>query len=287
MQIRSRLWIGVGVSILAGGALAGPAQAGAAAVDMVQLAHNHAGDGAAKDAHPHHHAPKAEGGEGGEGGEAGVDPAAAAADPAVFLIALDVIAAHYHAGRDAYKAGAHQAAGEMFAHPIAEIYADLEEVFQKQGIAPFLEEMSLASELALAGKPEQEVTAAADTVLNTLRRAARKAPKSEDKPLVVEVRVLAEMIDRAAQQFGPAAKSEELEHYLDGYGFYMAARDRFESLRPQLLKADAEVVKQVAEVLDRLAAAYPQPLRPATLTGEPGELLAASSVARLALGRVG
>ena len=85
-----------------------------------------------------------------QGGEGGVSAERAAADPAAFLTVLDIIVAHYLAGRGAYGVGKTQAAAELFAHPIAEVYVDMEPVFEARGVAPFRDEMERASELALA-----------------------------------------------------------------------------------------------------------------------------------------
>ena len=118
----------------------------------------------------------AQGGEGGEGGEGGVSAETAATDPAAFIAALDVVAAHYLAGRGAYGAGQPQAAAELFAHPIAEVYADMEPMFQARGVAPFREAMERASELALARAPQGTVASAVDTVLAALSAAEAGAP---------------------------------------------------------------------------------------------------------------
>src|SRR5690606_8723194 len=63
-----------------------------------------------------------EGGEAGQSGEAGIDVTAAARDPLAFNIALQVIAAHVHAGIAAYAAGEKEAGAQMFAHGLSEVF---------------------------------------------------------------------------------------------------------------------------------------------------------------------
>ncbi|MCO6419131.1 hypothetical protein JYK14_23645 [Siccirubricoccus sp. KC 17139] len=235
---RTKLWLGLGGFALLGpaGALAQPAPAAA---------------------------PLTQGGEGGEGGEGGVDADRAATDPVAFILALDVVAAHYLAGRRAYEAGRHTAAAEMFAHPIAEIYAELEGVFQDRGVPPFQEKMQEASTLALDRAPRGRVSAAVDQVLAALKEAEAKAPGAGPS-LPVRARVVGEMLDRAALQHSYALRSRELEPYLDGLGLYLAAEARAKAVAPALEAAGHRTQAQaMRETVRALAPAYPGMNRPA------------------------
>jgi hypothetical protein len=211
----------------------------------------------------------------------GIDPARAASDPVVFLGALDVIAAHYVAGRDAYAAGQTQAAGEMFAHPISEVYADLEGVLTKQGVPPFQEKMEKASDLALNKAPAAQVNRAVDDVLSSLKSAALKAPKDDRSGAAVEARVIADMIDRASLQYAVAVKEPALEPYLDGYGFFRAAERRMIDAIPIIAAQDKEAAETIRKASVLLARAYPTALRPSAPKVPPGELLGAASRVKL------
>ncbi len=83
-----------------------------------------------------------------QGGGGGVSAAEAASDPVASVSAPDVVAAHYLAGKAAYGAGQQAAAAELFAHPIAEVHAELEPVFTARGVQPFDRLMANASERA-------------------------------------------------------------------------------------------------------------------------------------------
>ena len=205
-----------------------------------------------------------QGGEGGEGGEGGVSAERAATDPGAFLTALDVVAAHYLAGRGAYGAGRAQAAAELFAHPIAEVYADMEPVFEARGVVPFRAAMERASELALARATDAEVSAAADAVLAALAAAEARAPAPGATP-AVQARVAADLVDRAALQHAAALREPaELEPYLDGYGLFLAAQVRAEKALPALEAAGRrDVAERMRATLAALARAFPGPARPA------------------------
>lgn len=259
-----RLWLGIGASILL-------QAADAAAQPQTPPA------GTVPDA--------TAGGEGGEGGEGGIDLDRAADDPAVFLTALDVVAAHVLAARDAHAAGAHQAAAEMFAHPIAEILVPLEGVFAARGVPAFQDRLERAVGLALDGASPDAVGAAANAVLAALDEAALRAP-GDGPGLAARARVLGGMLDRAALQYAAAAREPDaLEPYLDGYGFLQAARRRASGVLPALEAAGrGAAVAAVRTAFALLDQAYPGALRPAVPPPtEPGVLLAAAGRARLAL----
>ena len=239
-RVSTRMWLGLGVFTLAAGT-AGAQPPPALPIPATPVA------------------------QGGEGGEGGVDPELAARDPVEFLIAMDVMAAHFVAGRDIYRLGEAQAAGEMFAHPIAEVYAGLDEVLARLGVAEFREAMERASTLALDRAPTPEVERAAAAVLAALIDAESKAPAPGGTPKV-QALVIASMADRAAEQYVAALREpERLEPYLDGYGLYRAAADRAARMAPALGSPQLEHVRPAIEALvAALANAYPTATRPAS-----------------------
>ena len=228
----------------------------------------------------------AQGGEGGEGGEGGISVEQAAVNPDAFIGALDVVAAHYLAGREAYDAGQPQAAAELFAHPIAEVYADMEPVFQAKGVIPFRDAMERASELALARAPQAAIASAVDTVLAALAAAEAKAP-APGGTATVQARVAADLMDRAALQSAAAAREPtELEPYLDGYGLYLAAQARAQKTLPALESTGRQdIAERMRSVLRALRQSYPGPARPIqAATMDDAALLAEASRLKLLVG---
>lgn len=281
MKYRTKLWTSISAAALiaASGAVAGIATPSAGEGG----AHGDAAKGnPASGSFPMAAAGEGEGegeGEGGEGGEGGVDPAAAAKDPAVYLSALDVIRAHYLAGEamldmeDGRKAG-----GEMFAHPISEVYIDLEPVFEAQGASPFLDEMTEAVDLALGDAPVDEVKAAVAKVYAALDAAAEKAPASDKSEAAIEAALMADMFDRAARQYDAAlATGGTDEAWIDGYGFWKTAEMRADALGPMLGDEHASLAEEIAAAKELFANAYQSPVKPETAAVEPGTLFAASS----------
>lgn len=232
---------------------------------------------------------RVEGGEagesGGESGERGIDPARAAKDPVAFITSLDVIRAHYLAGKDAYAGGHKDAAAEMFVHPIGEVYVDLEEVFKQRGVKPFDELMSKAGE-AGGGTDAKAVTESVDAVLAAVDAAAQKAPAPGEDDARVNALILADLIDRAAALYNQALKETEGEAYLDGYGFYKAASVRAGKRLETVGKKSPGTAKDINAALDVLDKAYPSATRPTTMSVKAGDVLAAASRVALSAGSV-
>ena len=223
----------------------------------------------------------AEGGEGGEGGEAGVDVNRAAEDPVTYLTALDVIAAHYHAGLAAFLAGDKEQGGMMFAHPISEVYVDMKPTFAKLGVADFEPLMQASIEKATSGAPADEVRLATAKVFEALQAAAAKAPKAKDAGGTVEAKVFLDMLNRAALQLAAAYKPDGGDAYLDGFGYFTAAKAR----APKALAAFTPNAAEAAQAaLDQAATAYPSITQPEVPLLDPGQLMAAVSKVLLAAG---
>ncbi len=257
-RVSNRMWLGLGVFTLAGGT-AGAQPAPSRPTLAVPTV------------------PVAQGGEGGGGGEGGIDPERAARDPVEFLVAMDVIAAHYAAGRDIYRLGEAQSAGEMFAHPISEVYAELEEVLPRRGVAGFRAELERASAPARDRAPTPEVERAVATVLAAVLAAEARAPGAGAIPKV-QALVIAAMADRAVEQYVLAsAEPDRLEPYLDGYGLYRVAAERAARAAPALRDAGLGAVMVAIEaLLAALAPAYPTATLPATRI-DPAPLAAAAT----------
>jgi len=217
-----------------------------------------------------------EAGEGGESGEGGVSIDAASSDPIVYNSALAVAEAHAIAARDAYAAGRTEAAAEMFAHPISEVLADMDPVFDERGVDDFKPLFRQASSAAIEEQSEAEVEERYDAIVSALRDASAKAPEDGTSQAAITGGVAAEMIDRAAAMYREAQSNEAYAPYLDGYGFYKAAESAFENA-DNLAQENGQLHDAIEKALKVLERAYPGVERPSQLKVEQGELLSAAS----------
>lgn len=278
---KTKLWLGVGVAVVAGTA---PAAYGGKA----DLLGSTRGDSALQvsefGAFELAQHIRGEGGE-NESGEGGIDAAAADRDPVRYGIALQVIAAHYRAGVAAYEAGETTEGMALFAHGHSEVYAEMEDVFKRRGVRGLGEKLESAIAAANRKAPIAEVKKIVEEVYAALSAAEKVGPVSSLSPLAVKARVVADMLDRAASQYGLAIKKDAtLETYLDGLGFALAAKSEAASILPQLEKVSPGAAKTLRTALDLAATAYPGMSRGNTMDG--AKFLAAASAARIAAGNL-
>ena len=217
-------------------------------------------------------------------GEGGVAIEAALTDPVVYNIALTVAEAHVLAARDAYRDGEAQAAGEMFAHPVSEVLFDMEPVFEARGVSDFTDQFLEASAAVFAGASVEDINARTATIIATLRTVAGNAPDNGSSPASIITGVIADMIDRATKMYRLAMESEFYEPYLDGYGFYTAAKDQFEEAEIAIEAENPDAAEAIRGALTLLGEAYPTAARPDTLDADVSALTVAASEVFLATG---
>ncbi|MGF1456059.1 MAG: hypothetical protein ACFB6R_11885 [Alphaproteobacteria bacterium] len=283
---RGKLWTGIGTAVLVGAGAANadldtdgvPTSASAPlALAFADMTVPPGGEGEGSGG-------EGEGGEGGEGGgEFGVDPEEARTDPVPFGIALDIIRAHYLAGQAAYAAGDREAAGELFLHPISEVYVAMEPVFADLGIAPFEALMAKTGDLALSGAALADVKKAVAAVLSATDNAEQAAPAGALSRATLDAEVIADMVERAALQYQIVAGGAVGAAYLDGYGFAAAARLRADRSLAAIARDNADLAQAIRMAMEVLAGAYPTAVQPDPLKTDVAAVLAASSRLRLAL----
>ena len=294
MKKSRKIWVGVGAFILAGsGASSLPATAlpGGSQNDASVTSAFGVRDPAVATGMIHRqHFAQAVGGEGGEGGEgggeggeAGINVENAAKDPVEYGVALQVIAAHYHAGLAAYEGKEQEAGAQMFAHGLSEVYFEMEDVFKKLGVTDLGKKLEATVSAANEKKPAADVKRRVNAVLAALAAAEKVAPKSSASAQAVKAHVAAELIDRAAAQFSVVQKDSNLEAYLDGLGFAMAARDQASTVLPWLHKLDAKKERAFQRALALTGQAFPGIKRPEKSKVTEADLLSAASGAKLAV----
>lgn len=282
MNSTIKLWTHLGLgTVLAGG--------------LLSACGGEAGEGAKTEAAAPDEAGAATGegesGAGGEGesgeaaggeGEGGVAVGNAATDPIAYGIALAVTEAHVVAARDAYAVGQKDAAAEMFAHPAAEVLAEMAPVFAKLGVADFKPLLTEASVAASEGKSAAEVGKAYEKIIAALRGAAGKAPDNGASDAKIALGVIADQIERASAMYRTIAKDDRYEPYLDGYGFARVAESAFATSGAAIKNENPAAHARITEALGVLKQAYPAATRPARLGIQQGALSAASSKVMLA-----
>lgn len=220
---------------------------------------------------------------GGEG-EGGVAVEQAATDPVVFRSALAITEAHIIAARDAYIAGETSAAGEMFAHPVSEVLFDVGPYLEQHGVENFDELLLNASAAVFEGETNEQISERTDEIIATLRAAAEKAPDDGSSEARIQAGVTADQIDRAAVMYSLALESDFFEPYLDGYGFYEAAKAAFAQEEDAIRAELPDAAAAIDTALGMLGEAYATVERPESMDANPAALTATSSAVLLTLG---
>ena len=268
MKTTMKVWAGLGLATaLVGGGVAGCADDAVNETEATGTAQTgEAGEG-----------------EGGESGEGGVSVAHASTDPVVYGSALAVAEAHAIAALDAFKAGKLDPATEMFGHPVGEVLADMEPVFEERGVDDFKQLFFDASTAVAEGKDEAEVTQHYDDIISALRSAAEKAPDNGSSEAAVAAGITADMIERAISMYGEASGTDRYEPYLDGYGFFKTAETSFDGSSDAIKAENDTLHTRLTEALELLSQAYASVERPAELDANQGQLQAAGSSVQLSL----
>ena len=120
-------------------------------------------------------------------------------------------------------------------------------------------------------------------VFAALVAADRKAPRSKDPALAVKAKIAAELIDRAAAQYAVVQKDNNLEAYLDGLGFAMAAKDQAKAALPYLKKISPQKEAALRKALALAGQAYPGIKRSGEAKVSLADLQSAASAAKLAV----
>lgn len=290
MKSRSKLWVGIGAFVVAGSdaSALSPEQPSVTSYDVPaagksQLYLDGHSRSALRLAQAFSVGAGGEAGEGGEGGEAGINVEAADKDPVEYGIALQVIAAHYHAGLAAYEGGEKEAGAQMFAHGLSEVYVEMEDVFKRRGVTDLGKKLEAAVDAASGNKPVAEVRRRVKDVYAALAAAEKSAPQSTASPQAVRTQVAAEMIERAAAQYAVLQKDQSLEAYLDGLGFAIAARSQAKPVLAWLRKVDGQKEKALRKALALADKAYPGIKRKTSPKVSVPDFLAAASGAKLAV----
>lgn len=262
MQIKTKLWVGVGLCVALG----------AGNVAMAQSAHGQ----------HDHAAPAAQAGaEGGEGGELGAFSDLSTDQQ--LQGSLGLIRGHLSVGRELYAAGRGSDAIPHFLHPAEEIYEEARPTLETRKVG-FDKDLDHLVALARQKAPAADVTKALDAVEKAIAKAEATIPAADRAKASFLTPVVATLLRTAASEYAAAVEDGKIVspvEYQDGRGFYAIARRMLSRL-----PAAADPKGPVFVAMDRLApvwATLQPPTGPAT---PPGEVSALVSNVELAASRL-
>ena len=292
MKTRTKIWIGIGAFVMAGG---GTADAGGFH-PAKPLADTHALKNSAADtAIPHQAAhsiilaQSKHGGEGGEneGGEGG---GGAKLPPDLdFAVKIAQMRGHLLVGDQLVKEGQWKAAHPHFLHPVEELYGGIRSRLREYKTPPFQSALKILANAVRDRKGGDEYGKALKTVMDALNAAddGLRAKPLDWTSFSLEAAI--ETLKSSANEYeeaivkGRIAKPVE---YQDARGFILQAEKMIESVAPALEKKDAEALKQVRDGIAELKKAFPTAMPPKTPIKDYGTVLGDVSRIELAAGKL-
>jgi hypothetical protein len=283
MKTRTKIWLGVGVAVMAG---AGAAPAGLAPQDPFASAQTPAGSATNIVL-----AARKGGGEAGEAGEEGGPKGAKSSLPPEldFALKLSQIRGHLLVGDELVKLGEWTAATPHFAHPGKELYGPIRGRLKDYKVPPFeaaLRELANAVKAKKGGEDYAKAWAKVDKALTTAEAAV--ADKQANRP-AFEVETAIELAKSARDEYGESVKQGRVVkpvEYQDARGFILHAAKMIESVAPALEKKDADALAKLRAGFAELEKDVLSPLPPKTPPAELSELLGDVARVELAAGKL-
>lgn len=302
MVEKKKVWVGLGVALMASTSLGAGALGAARSPDSVgaerhpsKVAGAPVGAGNSRQFAQHNrsHGGERKAGEAGErgkgeGGEGGERAAAAnlAHSDAAYLTQLGLIRGHLNVGVELYRVGDRKGAATHMKHPDDELYAALKPALAKRGAGGFEKELH-----ALAQRVENNAEPArVDAAYGALQAAIAKAESAVRKPTAQQIgEVIHNLVRTAADEYRQAVgdgKITQPHEYQDALGFIRTAQDWLKKL--QLAGADPSIVAEIEKQVAAIQPAWTGVMPPQAAPMDPSQLYGAAArveIATLALKR--
>jgi hypothetical protein len=310
MKTRTKIWLGVGAFVVAGGGAVGVLDTNAGtlldtttltdargasprsatardAPGLVVAQHRHGGEGARKSKNKK--ATSRQGGEGGEG-EGGERGGSAKLAPDLdFALRIAQMRGHLLVGDELVKEGQWNAAYPHFRHPTEELYGPIRAQLKNYKTPPFEAALKALANVVKSKKAGDDYDRAYKAVNDALDGAERGLKEKQPNWDAFTVETALEMLKSATGEYqqaivkGRIAKPVE---YQDARGFVWQAERMIDNVGPALEKKDADAVNQMRAVFTDLKKTWPAAMPPATPVKDYGAVLGDVSRIELAAGKL-
>lgn len=252
MEIRNRVWLGLGVAVAASVAFY------AGTNSQSELGHD---------------MDMAE--EGGEGGE-GATTADAISNDAVYLAQLSFIRGHLYVGVSLYREGDFEAATTHMKHPGDELYAALLPAIESRDGTGFGDQLEGLATAVIERRPAADVEAAYGALLLAIG-AAEAAVQDLSARTLGEV--IVDLVRTAAAEYDIAVDDQgmlvEPHEYQDSLGFVHTAKEKFAQLAS--MSDNAAALMAIDLQLEMLLPIWPSLQAPEKLATAPSVIYGAAS----------
>lgn len=253
MEIRNRVWLGLGVAVAASAAFyAGTTSQTGMDHDMSAMAE-----------------------EGGEGGE-GASTADAISSDAVYLGQLSFIRGHLYVGVSLYREGDFEASATHMKHPGDELYASLLPAIESRGGMGFADQLEGLANAVITKRSPAEVEAAYSELLVAIGEAEDTVQDLSARTLG---EVIVDLVRTAAAEYDIAVDDNgmlvEPHEYQDSLGFVHTAKEKFALL--ETMSDNAAALMAIDTQLEMLLPIWPSLQAPEKLATAPSVIYGAAS----------
>jgi hypothetical protein len=252
MEIRNRVWLGLGVVVAASAAFY------AGTSSQTEMSHDMA---------------MAE--EGGEGGE-GASTADAISSDAVYLAQLSFIRGHLYVGVSLYREGDLEAAATHMKHPGDELYAALLPAIESREGKGFGDQLEGLADAVIERRAAADVESAYTALLLAIGEAEAAVQDLSARTLG---EVIVDLVRTAAAEYDIAVDDEgmlvEPHEYQDSLGFVHTAREKFGLL--ETMSDNAAALMAIETQLEVLLSIWPSLQAPEKLSTAPSVIYGAAS----------
>jgi hypothetical protein len=306
MKSTTKIWLGVGVFVVAGAGVTGVASAQTLAADRLQMSGSTSDLAIARALSPatDFSAAKKPGGEhaehgaktnaktkkqGGEGGEGGGEGGAELPPDLDFALKISQIRGHLLVGDELVKQGEWAAALPHFLHPSEELYGPIRGRLKDYQTPQFSSALKLLSNAVKAKKGGEDYDKALKAVEEALTAADAGLKSKQPNWDSFAVETALELLKSSTGEYqqaivkGRIAKPVE---YQDSRGFVWQSEKMIESVAPALEKKNADALKAVRDGYTELKKAWPAAMAPMTPVKDYAAVLGDVSRIELSVGKL-
>ncbi|MBF2080089.1 MAG: hypothetical protein IGR76_16620 [Synechococcales cyanobacterium T60_A2020_003] len=213
-----------------------------------------------------------EGGEGGEGGESGASSGDADVD---YMTALGLMKGHLIVAAELMDLERYDEAQPHIAHPVDELYADIEGQLDERGVTEFKTSLNELNDLAKSAPSDPKMEEAFETSIASIDSAIEAIPPEQRQSPEFVLTVINGLLAVAAEEYEAAIADDkfvELVEYQDSRGFVIYAETLYTNIASQMQQERPDDHAAIMNAMTELKTVWPAVEPPATPVKTPEEV---------------
>jgi len=184
-----------------------------------------------------------------------------------YLTQLGLIKGHLLVAQELIEQGQPAQAEPHIAHPVEEIYANVEDQLQARQVQDFRPTLVQAEDLVKSRPNDPQLKTAVQDAIAAVDQAMEAVPAQQRQSPALTLQVMDGLLATAQEEYEAAianGKIAEAIEYQDSRGFVLQAEDLYSQVASQINQANPEAGKAIQTNLSELKAAWPSVIPPQT-----------------------